>query len=554
MVPGLWEMPDYIFRSGDDPGNRGISRRLLGSKTGAAGRRNSETGNQNRPTKRRVNLDASFDRPIDLGPPPGRAVPLLLRAMAAVVFAFALLGAPTGPATAQPVASFADLAERLSPAVVNIATAQTVERPEHNGPDVPKGSPFEDLFRDFSENGQPRSPQTVRSLGSGFVISPEGYIVTNNHVIEEADEITVNFTDGSSLIATLVGTDPKVDIALLKVEPTKLLPFVSFGDSDVTRVGDWVLAIGNPFGLGGSVSAGIVSARNRNINAGPYDDFIQTDAAINRGNSGGPLFNMAGDVVGVNSAIISPSGGSVGIGFSTPANLAKGVIEQLREHGVTRRGWLGVRIQAINDEMAEALGMDKAMGALVADVTAGGPALEGGIEAGDVIIKFDGADVAEMRDLPRMVADTEVDKTVRVVVFRKGRTQTLKIAIALLEEEGNRVAAKAPDTDSSGPDEQLELTELGLMLGTLSADIRSKLAIADDITGVVVTNVAKGGSADEKGVRPGDVIVKVGQEPVGSPAEVDSRVADAVAAGRKSVLFLIQSGGDLRFVPLAVGG
>ena len=481
------------------------------------------------------------------------AVPLLLRAMAAVLFAIALLGAPAGPATAQPVASFADLAERLSPAVVNIATAQTIEQPERNGPRVPEGSPFEDLFRDFFENGQPRAPQTVQSLGSGFIISPEGYIVTNNHVIEEADEITVNFTDGSSLVATLVGTDPKTDIALLKVEPPAPLPFVTFGDSDATRVGDWVLAIGNPFGLGGSVSAGIVSARNRDINAGPYDDFIQTDAAINKGNSGGPLFNMAGEVIGVNSAIISPSGGSVGIGFSVPSNLVNGVVEQLRKFGVTRRGWLGVRIQTVNDEMAEALGMDKAMGALVAAVTADSPAAAGGIEAGDVIIKFDGADVEEMRDLPRMVADTPIDKTVRVVVFRKGKTQTLKITIALLEEGDGRVAATAPD-DPGPTTDTLELTELGLALGTLSADARSQFGLADDITGVVVLDVANGGSADEKGIRPGDVIVEVGQEPVSSPAEVEARVAEAATAGRKSVLFLIQSGGDLRFVPLAIGG
>jgi serine protease Do len=437
--------------------------------------------------------------------------------------------------------------------VVNIATAQTVEQPQRNGPRAPEGSPFDDLFRDFFENGQPRAPQTVQSLGSGFVISPEGYIVTNNHVIADADEITVNFSDGTALTATLVGTDPKVDLALLKVEPAAPLPFVSFGDSDVARVGDWVLAIGNPFGFGGSISAGIISAHHRNINSGPYDDFIQTDAAINKGNSGGPLFNMAGEVIGVNSAIISPTGGSIGIGFSIPANLAKGVIEQLRQYGMTRRGWLGVRIQTVNDEMAEALGMDKAMGALVADVTPGGPAIDGGIEPGDVIIKFDGADVAEMRDLPRMVADTEVDKTVRVVVFRKGKTLTLKITIALLEEQGGTVTAKTPDTEEQGADD-LELTALGLTLGTLSANARSQFGIPDDITGVVVTGVANGGSAAEKGVRPGDVIVEVGQEPVTSPGEVDARVADAVTAGRKSVLFLIQSGSDLRFVPLSLGG
>jgi serine protease Do len=473
--------------------------------------------------------------------------------VAALVLAFLAAGQPVSVAQAQPVPSFADLADRLSPSVVNISTAQTVDRPDRDGPQVPEGSPFEDLFRDFFENGQPRSPQTVQSLGSGFVISPEGYIVTNNHVIEGADEITANFADGTSLPASLIGTDPKVDLALLKVEPEGPLPFVNFGDSDAARVGDWVLAIGNPFGLGGSVSAGIISARNRDINAGPYDDFIQTDAAINRGNSGGPLFNMDGEVVGVNSAIISPSGGSIGIGFSIPANLAKGVIDQLREYGMTRRGWLGVRIQTVNDEMAEALGMDKAMGALVADVTPGSPAGEGGVEPGDVIIKFDGSDVAEMRDLPRMVADTEVGKTVRVVVFRKGKTQTLKVTIALLEEPGNGAAGKQPES-GSGVSTELELTALGLTLDQLSDEARAQFGVPDDVTGVVVTGVAGGSVAAEKGVRPGDVIVEVGQEPVTAPGEVEARVAEAVEAGRKSVLFLIQSGGDLRFVPLSIGG
>ena len=477
------------------------------------------------------------------------------RSFAAIVLAVVVtLGgfiALTGQAAAQPVSSFADLAERLSPSVVNISTAQTVDRSA--GPNIPEGSPFEDLFRDFFENGQPGAPQTVQSLGSGFVISAEGYIVTNNHVIAEADEITINFRDGASLPATLVGTDPKTDIALLKVEPTSPLSFVNFADSDKARVGDWVLAIGNPFGLGGSVSAGIISARNRDINAGPYDNFIQTDAAINRGNSGGPLFDMAGDVVGVNSAIISPTGNSVGIGFAVPANLAKGVVNQLREFGVTRRGWLGVRIQAVNDEMAEALGMEKASGALVADVTEGGPAKEGGIEAGDVILKFDGKDVVQMRDLPRMVADTEVDKAVRVVVFRKGKTLTLKVTIALLEEEGSTQAAASDSGADSGAIE-LELASLGLTLGTLTDDSRAQFGIADDISGVLITSVTDGGPAFGKGIRPGDVIVEVGQEPVAAPEEVDVRVKAAVEAGRGSVLLLVQSGGDLRFVPLAIGG
>jgi len=482
-------------------------------------------------------------------------LPSLVRVAAILLVALSLAGLGTGPAPAQSLPRFADLAEKLSPAVVNISTAQTLEQPQRNGPALPEGSPFEELFKDFFENGQPRGPQTVQSLGSGFVISPEGYIVTNNHVIEEADEITVNFADGSSLPATLVGTDTKTDISLLKVESDKPLPFVNFGDSDAIRVGDWVLAIGNPFGLGGSVSAGIVSARNRDINAGPYDDFIQTDAAINRGNSGGPLFNLAGEVIGVNTAIISPSGGSIGIGFSVPANMVKAVVNQLREYGMTKRGWLGVRIQTVNEEMADALGMDSAAGALVADVTAGGPAAEGGIEPGDVITKFDGKDVVQMRDLPRMVADTEVGKTVRVVVFRKGKTQTLKVKVGLLEEaEATEAAATPPDAGTATPKPDVELGDLGLKLRTITEADRTQYGIAAEVSGVLVSEVAPGGTADQKGVRPGDVIVEVGQEPVTTPEQVGERVAEAATQGRGSVLFLIQSGGDLRFVPLKVGG
>ncbi|HUF87021.1 MAG TPA: DegQ family serine endoprotease [Thermohalobaculum sp.] len=480
---------------------------------------------------------------------PGAALP---RFAAVLVLGLGLGvgGLAPGPASAQPVPSFADLAEKLSPAVVNISTAQTVDLPEREGLPFPEGSPFEDLFRDFFEQGRPRGPRQVQSLGSGFVISAEGYVVTNNHVIEEADEITVNLSDGRSLEATVVGTDPKTDLALLKVEPTSPLPFVGFGDSDAVRVGDWVLAIGNPFGLGGSVSAGIVSARNRDIQAGPYDDFLQTDAAINRGNSGGPLFGLDGQVIGINTAIISPSGGSIGIGFAVPANLAKPVIDQLQKFGTTRRGWLGVRIQSVNEEMAEALGMEKATGALVADVNPGSPAEEAGIEPGDVILKFDGKDVTEMRELPRLVADTEVEKTVRVVVFRKGKTQTLKVKIALLEEAEDLAVV----TPQGGLEESLALPDVGLTLVELTEEGRKRFDVAAEVNGVLVTEVTGGGPAAEKGVRPGDVIVEVGQEPVGAPAEVEAKVAEAVAAGRKSVLFLIQSGADLRFVPLAIGG
>lgn len=466
--------------------------------------------------------------------------------IAALVMMLALIAVPLAARGAPE--SFADLAEELSPAVVNISTSQNIDRSDRSG----DGNPLEDLFRDLNPQGRPDAPRQRQSLGSGFVISADGMVVTNNHVIEDADEITVNFPDGLSLTAEVVGTDPQTDIALLKVKHDAPLPFVGFGDSDGARVGDWVLAIGNPFGFAGSVSAGIISARNRDINAGRYDDFIQTDAAINRGNSGGPLFNMDGEVIGVNTAIISPTGGSIGIGFSVPSNLALKIVKQLQDFGVTRRGWLGVRIQSVNEEMAEALGIDEPKGALVAEVTGGGPAEAGGIEAGDVILKFDGKDVDEMRDLPRLVADTAVESTVRVVVFRKGKTQTLKVTIGLLEEDALTAAAVSPAEDEPGAG--TTLGRVGLTLRPLSNAAREEFGIAEDVIGVLVSDVEPGGAAAEKGVQPGDVIVEVGQEPVTTPAEVEARVAAAAELQKKSVLFLIQSKGDLRFVPLAVGG
>ncbi len=466
-----------------------------------------------------------------------------------VALVFAVAMAPRA-ALAAPE-SFADLAEQLSPAVVNISTSQTVDRPDRgNRPQLPPGSPFEDLFKDFFDGQNQQGPRTVSSLGSGFVIDPDGLVVTNNHVIEGADEIVVNFVDGSSLPAELVGTDPKTDIAILKVTPPSPLPFVPFGDSDASRVGDWVLAIGNPFGLGGSVSAGIISARNRDISSGPYDDFIQTDAAINRGNSGGPLFNMDGEVIGVNTAIISPSGGSIGIGFSVPSALVKTVVAQLREFGRTRRGWLGVRIQTVTDELAEGLGLDEPAGALVSEVTADGPAASGGVEAGDVILKFDGRDVREMRDLPRMVAETEVGKDVRVLVWRKGQTQALKVVLGLLEEGDTPVPA---EVDKPEEPEAAE-SALEMKLQPLTDATRSEYNIAAEIKGVVVTEVVAGSPAAEKGIRPGDVIVEVAQQAVATPADVRGAVAKAKEEARKSVLMLVQSGENLRFVAVKIEG
>ena len=472
-------------------------------------------------------------------------------ALASLILLMGAFFAQAAGARAVPT-SFADLAERLSPAVVNISTSQTVKRPNIGPkiPELPQGSPFEDFFKDFFDKrgGQGPSSRKVQSLGSGFVVDPQGYIVTNNHVIENADEIVVNFPNGDSLDAKLVGTDPKTDLAVLKLteEPSEPIPFVKFGDSDAARVGDWVIAIGNPFGLGGSVSAGIISARNRNINSGPYDDYLQTDAAINRGNSGGPLFNMDGDVVGVNTAIYSPTGGSVGVGFSVPAAIASNVVDQLREFGEIRRGWIGVRIREVSEELAEGLDLDKPMGALVEDVTKEGPAEEGGVEIGDVILSFDGKEIEEMHDLPRAVAETAAGDTVRMIVSRKGKTQTLKITVGLLDAEGKAVS------DEEDEEKAVESGEvvLGMTLAGLDRKLREANDIKADQEGVLITDVDSTSAAAKKGLRRGDVIVEVAQEAVATPDEVTKKVAAQKADGKSSVLLLVSRGGDVRFVAL----
>ncbi|MDF2232529.1 DegQ family serine endoprotease [Albimonas sp. CAU 1670] len=461
------------------------------------------------------------------------------------------LAQSTGPQPAGAPATFADLAETLSPAVVNIATTSKVAMPDRpDGPQLPENSPFRQLFPElFGERGGQQQMRPRQSLGSGFVISADGYVVTNNHVIDGADEIKVNFTDGSSLNAELVGTDPKTDVALLKVTADHDLPHVPFANSDATRVGDWVMAIGNPFGLGGSVSAGIISARNRDINAGPYDDFLQTDAAINRGNSGGPLFDMSGAVVGMNTAIISPTGGSIGIGFAVPANIVKNVVDQLQEYGSTRRGWLGVSIQEVTPDIAESLGLDKAAGALVAQVVEDGPAAESGLQNGDVILNFDGRPVDTMRDLPRMVAETKAHKKVEVEVWRKGEVETVEVELGLLEEDApvlNASADVTPQAESQGAE------ALGMTLTEITPQARQDYGLADDLAGVLVEKVDDASNAAEKGLRPGDVIVEVAQEAVASPQDVEARVQSAKDQGRKSVLLLVNSRGDLRFVAVSV--
>ncbi len=448
--------------------------------------------------------------------------------------------------------SFADLVERVTPAVVNISAATTTQTDGRTFPQLPPGTPFEDLFEEFfNRRGQEAPPRQRRSnsLGSGFVIDPDGIVVTNNHVIGEADEIEVIWADGTTRQAEVIGRDPQVDIAVLQVEVDEPLVSLTFGDSEELRIGDWVVAIGNPFGLGGSVSAGIVSARARNIDTGPYDNYIQTDAAINRGNSGGPLFNMNGEVVGINTAILSPTGGSVGIGFSIPTSLAEPIIAQLREFGETRRGWLGVRIQNVDETTAEALGLDEARGALVAGVDPEGPANDAGIETGDVIVRFDGEDVASSRELPRIVASTPIGKEVDVEVIRRGEEMTIRVEIGRLAEGEMAVRGDRPPADVP----EAHADALGMEMMVMSDSLRERLGIADDVDGVVITEIDPDSAAADRRIQPGDVILEVGQEPVETPADVLDRLDAIRADGRRSALFLISNAqGEVRFVALSL--
>ncbi len=449
--------------------------------------------------------------------------------------------------------SFADLVETLQPAVVNVSTTQKIAgRDPGPGFDVPEDSPFRDFFDQFNRRrGEDEDrPRRATSLGSGFVVDPAGYIVTNNHVIEGADKITVTFTDDTTLEATLVGRDAKTDLALLKVETDRKLPFVSWGNSDKARVGDWVIAIGNPLGLGGTVTAGIISARQRDINSGPYDDFIQTDAPINRGNSGGPLFNVDGEVIGINTAIYSQSGGSIGIGFAIPSNLADGVIAQLREFGTTKRGWLGVQIQSVTEEIAESLGLESAEGALVAGVLENSPAERAKMQTGDVILKFDGGKVGESRRLPRMVAETEVGETVDVVVWRAGKEKTIKVTLGELEKF-DQASLTVGESDPEKAEIQA-IDELGLELSSITPKLAEQYEIDREKEGVVIVDVNDDSTASEKGLRAGDVIVEINQEKVNSPSAVASRIEEAGKAGRRSVLLLIDRAGDLRFIALRI--
>ncbi len=487
-----------------------------------------------------------------------------LRMMGAAISIGAASMLSSVPAFARGPEGIADIAEKVIDAVVNISTSQTIEANKGGGamPQLPPGSPFEEFFDDFFKNrrgpggkGGDKNgefqPRKTNSLGSGFIVDTSGIVVTNNHVIADADEINVILNDGTKIKAELVGVDKKTDLAVLKFKPPKPLTAVKFGDSDKIRLGDWVVAIGNPFSLGGTVTAGIVSAKNRDISQGPYDSYIQTDAAINRGNSGGPLFNLDGEVIGVNTLIISPTGGSIGLGFAVPSKTVAGVVDQLQKYGELRRGWLGVRIQAVTDEIADSLNIKPARGALVAGVDDKGPAKPAGIEPGDVVVKFDGKDVKDPKDLSRVVADTAVGKEVDVVVIRKGNEETRKVTLGRLEDNDKVLANAKPKDDTA--EKPVTQKALGLDLAALSKDLRTKYKIKDSVKGVVVTGVDGNSDAAEKRLSAGDVIVEVAQEAVSNAGDIKKRIDQLKKDGKKSVLLLVSNGdGELRFVALGV--
>jgi serine protease Do len=472
--------------------------------------------------------------------------------------------------SAQALPSLSPIIQKVMPAVVNISVTMKGDaamdddgeaNPDNQsdnggGPNFP-ASPFDELLKKFFEQqgrgmGPQQHPQVGKrvALGSGFIIDPQGYVVTNNHVVGEAGTVTVIFQDDSKHPAKIIGRDPKTDLALLKIDTDKPLPFVTWGDSDAAKVGDWILAIGNPFGLGGTVTTGIISARGRDIHAGPFDDFLQLDAAINRGNSGGPTFTQDGQVIGINTAIYSPNGGSVGIGFAIPANLAKTVIAQLREHGKVDRGWLGVQIQQMTPEIASSLGVANEHGALVADVTANSPAARAGVKQGDVILKYNGKEIDKLHDLPRLVAETTINSKADLTVWRNGHDEDLQVNVGQMPNDKQEVASNEQDQQQVGPEKS---SALGLQLGQLDGQTRKQLGLKGEVKGVVVTRVSPDSPAAELGLQPGDVIVAINQQAVATPSDAAQRLKQAQQKGDKHLLLLLNRHGVNQYVGLNVG-
>jgi serine protease Do len=479
---------------------------------------------------------------------------------------------PAAPQTmTSPVAliqqqSFAPLVKKVSPAVVNISVSQKadadamVEEPDISpSPGFPN-SPFDEFLRRFFEQ---QSPGTQRhlfpqnpggqarriALGSGFIVDPSGYVVTNSHVVGDATKVEVTLQDDSKYTAKIIGRDPKTDLAVLKINADKPLPYVKFGDSSAAQVGDWVMAVGNPFGLGGTVTTGIISARGRDIHSGPFDDFLQIDAPINRGNSGGPTFNLDGEVIGINTAIYSPNGGSVGIGFAVPSNVAKTIVAQLVEHGKVSRGWLGVQIQEVTPAIAASLGLHGEKGALVAVVTPDSPGAKAGIKQGDVILSFNGTDVSQLRDLPRLVAQTSPDTAATMTVWRNGEKVELHAKVGELANE--RVASAGAGEDEEQP---TKAEALGMHFAPLTAELRRELHVGKDVHGVVVSRVDNGSAAEDVGLNEGDILVAIDQQPVNNPKEAAEKLKEAANSPKKSALLLLNRHGVTQYVGVNLGG
>ena len=443
--------------------------------------------------------------------------------------------------------------------VVNISTTQAgvagLPKDAPQGQAPAPGSPLDQFFHDFlGDNGAPGGPNglapPVASLGSGFIIDPSGLIVTNNHVIANAEQITVTLSDNTTLQARVVGRDPVSDLALLKVDATKPLPAAIWGDSTKARVGDWVLAIGNPFGLGGTVTSGIISATARDIHSGPYDDFLQTDASINRGNSGGPMFDLAGQVIGINTAIYSPSGGSIGIGFAVPSAFARPIIDQLKATGKVERGWIGARIQPVTDALAEAVGLDKSRGAMIATIDQASPAAQAKLEPGDVILTYDGKPIDRSRQLPLLVAGTPPDKTVKLSIWRDRKEHDVTLKVAALDP--NRPPPPPPEPEKPKPPPTVDA--LGLKVAKLTEDLRKQFSLPEATKGVVIIDVPANSAAATQGLRPGDLVVAIGRAPVATPEEVQQKATVATKTGSKDLLVRVERDGNTRFVALPAAG
>ncbi|HTJ57049.1 MAG TPA: Do family serine endopeptidase [Devosiaceae bacterium] len=482
----------------------------------------------------------------------------VVSALAAVLLAVAAAGNAQAdvPAPSQGPPPVSALAKKLLPAVVNVSSTHLAGTHGHLPPKSTEGLPPEDDSQNGATGGQADPDEDTESLGSGFIVSADGLVVTNYHVVAGADQVQVSLTDGSHFPARVVGTDAKTDLAVLRIDAGHPLAFVNLGDSDTAEVGDWVMAIGNPFGLDGSVTLGIVSARNRNIQSGPYDSYIQTDASINQGNSGGPLFDMNGNVIGINTAIVAEGGASIGIGFAIPIDLAKPVVVQLEKYGEARRAWLGVDVQDVTDDIAASLGRSDTHGAMVTDVTKPGPAA-GLVEEGDIILDFDGKPVDSMHDLPRVVAETEIGKAVPIKVVRDGKEQVVTVTLGRLKEDepvsslGSTETKPAPK--SSAP---LTLDELlGFRMAPIDSVNRKTYALPEAARGLVITSVKSGSEADQNGLVAGLVVTGVNQKQVSKVTEVEAIVDTARKQGRKAVLFrVVDPSGARRFIGVKLTG